>query len=566
MELRKWQVDALEKFVSAGSPRDFCVEATPGAGKTAVSLEWASTLRDDREATQLLVFVPTRNIAAQWVDAGTARGWDLIPNDLRYDGAASAIVSTYQALNNDLWAARLDRFIRQAKTAVVMDEYHHLALDGENGPGNKWGKRVADVVSQAAYRLHLSGTPWREPGAGELMAGYGIDDNGVFAYEPHVRYGYGEAIRDGVCRVIKFSAYDAKAQWVDLRRGLRSAELSADPTGEETRRILDGCLKTHGNTWLPDVIRDAHASLMAKRQVNPDAAGLLVADDKRGARYAAWLIEEVTGTKPVLVLSGGGSSDEDQVGSDDAHRRLADFAHSSDPWLVAVGMVSEGVDIPRLRVGVYATRSRTPLAFRQIVGRFVRRMGPLDTSHAELFMPAIPELLEQGRVIEEGIVHEFQRAEEAEMQMSLEQILNGGGATQAIGSSVDIVDGGLYSTVYRGVEIGDFIDQAQSFCEAEGVSIDKVPAIALLLAEKPGRVASPTRMTSSTPALSMADQIRFWQDKVETAARARDAKSYAGEFGTTNKLLYQKFGKRSTLNVEALRLAYEFTVEDRNWA
>ncbi len=35
-------------------------------------------------------------------------------------------------------------------------------------------------------------------------------------------------------------------------------------------------------------------------------------------------------------------------------------------------MVSEGVDIPRLRVGVYATAAKTPLIFRQIVGRFVR--------------------------------------------------------------------------------------------------------------------------------------------------------------------------------------------------
>ncbi len=48
-----------------------------------------------------------------------------------------------------------------------------------------------------------------------------------------------------------------------------------------------------------------------------------------------------------------------------AHRgarraRAAAFAGSRDPWIVAVNMVSEGVDIPRLRVGVYASAAKTP--------------------------------------------------------------------------------------------------------------------------------------------------------------------------------------------------------------
>ena len=57
-----------------------------------------------------------------------------------------------------------------------------------------------------------------------------------------------------------------------------------------------------------------------------------------------------------------------------ATRRRASprFAAGPTPWLVAVRMVSEGVDIPRLRVGVYATTTTTELFFRQAVGRFVR--------------------------------------------------------------------------------------------------------------------------------------------------------------------------------------------------
>jgi superfamily II DNA or RNA helicase len=51
-------------------------------------------------------------------------------------------------------------------------------------------------------------------------------------------------------------------------------------------------------------------------------------------------------------------------------------------------MVSEGVDIPRLRVGVYATAARTELFFRQVVGRFIRATPGLRRQMSYLLMPA----------------------------------------------------------------------------------------------------------------------------------------------------------------------------------
>ena len=49
-------------------------------------------------------------------------------------------------------------------------------------------------------------------------------------------------------------------------------------------------------------------------------------------------------------------------------------------------MVSEGVDVPRLRVGVYATTARTELFFRQVVGRFVRRTPTPREQMSHLFL------------------------------------------------------------------------------------------------------------------------------------------------------------------------------------
>ena len=56
--------------------------------------------------------------------------------------------------------------------------------------------------------------------------------------------------------------------------------------------------------------------------------------------------------------------------------------------MVAVRMVSEGVDVPRLAVGVYATTTTTPLFFAQAVGRFVRARKRGET--ASVFLPSVP--------------------------------------------------------------------------------------------------------------------------------------------------------------------------------
>jgi superfamily II DNA/RNA helicase len=82
---------------------------------------------------------------------------------------------------------------------------------------------------------------------------------------------------------------------------------------------------------------------------------------------------------------------------------IDNFSASSGRWLVAVRMVSEGVDIPRLAVGVYATTTTTPLFFAQAVGRFVRARRRGET--ASIFVPSIPTLLRHASLIEEERDH-----------------------------------------------------------------------------------------------------------------------------------------------------------------
>src|SRR5206468_536173 len=135
--------------------------------------------------------------------------------------------------------------------------------------------------------------------------------------------------------------------------------------------------------WMPQVLRAADARLTVLREHGmTDAAGLVIASDQQTARAYAKLIGDLTGEKAVVVLS-------DDAG---ASGRIAAFAGSRQRWMVAVRMVSEGVDIPRLAVGVYATSASTPLFFAQAIGRFVRARRPGET--ASVFVPSVAHLLE----------------------------------------------------------------------------------------------------------------------------------------------------------------------------
>jgi hypothetical protein len=133
---------------------------------------------------------------------------------------------------------------------------------------------------------------------------------------------------------------------------------------------------------MPAVLQAADTRVTQLRSSGvPDAGGLVIATDHTTAKAYAALLRRIAGEEPVVVLS-----DDPK-----ASGRISAFSTSNDRWLVAVRMVSEGVDVPRLAVGVYATSASTPLFFAQAVGRFVRSRRPGET--ASVFLPSVPSLL-----------------------------------------------------------------------------------------------------------------------------------------------------------------------------
>ncbi len=140
--------------------------------------------------------------------------------------------------------------------------------------------------------------------------------------------------------------------------------------------------------WVSRVLEAADKRLTEVRRGMPDAGGLVIAGDHEDARAYAALLRGLTGKRPVVVLS------DDKTAS----KKISSFATSGDRWMVAVRMVSEGVDIPRLAVGVYATSVSTVLFFAQAVGRFVRARQRGET--ASVFLPSVPVLLSYAAELE----------------------------------------------------------------------------------------------------------------------------------------------------------------------
>jgi hypothetical protein len=280
-------------------------------------------------------------------------------------------VVTYQQVAQapDLFAHHLAR-----PTFVVLDEIHHA------GESATWGTALRAAFDGARRRLALSGTPFRSDARAIPFVRYDEDRRCA----PDFVYGYGDAVSDGVCRPLAFRLLDATLRWrVDAQETIAAFADELDPT-DDARRLRTAI--DPSTPLLPQMLRDADALLLKARAVIPDAAGLVLCDDRAHARATGALLRTIAGEKPVLVVS-----DEPQ-----AHARIDRFARgdaSAPRWLVAVNMVSEGVDVPRLVLAAYATVKRTDLFFRQAVGRVVRRRGhdPGDLV-ATVFLPADPTL------------------------------------------------------------------------------------------------------------------------------------------------------------------------------
>jgi len=437
--LRAWQAEALDLYFGldgpdgpGAGPRDFLAAATPGAGKTTFALRLASELLRRRVVDRIIVVAPTEHLKTQWADAAARVSIRLDPAFSNRHVAPArhyhGVAVTYAQVA--VKASVHQRLTLDARTLVILDEVHH------GGDALSWGDALREAYSRATRRLLLSGTPFRSDTAPIPFVEYHPDEKGIRVSRTDYSYGYARALEDGVVRPVIFLVYAGSMRWRTKTGDEMEAQLGQDNTKDVTAQAWRTALDPAGE-WIPAVLRSADRRLTEVREQVPDAGGLVIATDQTAARAYAEILRGITGETPTIVLS-----DEAE-----ASARIEQFSQGTSRWMVAVRMVSEGVDVPRLCVGVYATSASTPLFFAQAIGRFVRARRRGET--ASVFLPNVPQLLALANELERQRDHALDRdtdggdewnAEEdllaaAEREDKASDALTGEFAFQALGSA-----------------------------------------------------------------------------------------------------------------------------------
>ena len=441
--LRAWQAEALRRFADR-RPANFMTVACPGAGKTTFALA-AVRQRLAGENLPIVVVVPTQHLKSQWAASALRFGLHLDPAWSASEGGIPqdmhGIVVTYSQAASS--AAVLKRIASGG--IAVLDEIHHAANE------RSWGDGVRVAFGDCWCRILLSGTPFRTDDSPIPFVEYSFGDYGDAM--PDYEYGYGEAIEEGgVVRPVFFPRFDGHMEWLNSEGEEMSGTFDDDLVKSEWSARLRTALSVDGQ-WLATVMDHAHARLTEIRQTHADAGGLVIATDQDHARAIATLFEKRWGITPRIALS-----DDPK-----ASQVIQGFADGDDPWIIAVRMISEGVDIPRLRVGVYATTTTTAMFFRQAVGRIARWTAGLRSQRAYMYLPDDPRLrvhaasiaqqrrhsieVRRTREADGSALDDYKRASGDEEQMSLfaalsSSVLTATPPVDGIDPAEDLVSGG----------------------------------------------------------------------------------------------------------------------------
>lgn len=409
LNLRPWQADAIKKaeewLLMPDGGKHFLINAAPGAGKTICASVIAKQLYQYGEIDRTIVIAPRAEVVRQWSDEFkfvTGRTM------MKVTGADQKDIEHYGLDLCATWAAiesLLDGFqsiCLSSRTLVICDEHHHAAIEAA------WGRGANGAFANAKFVLVLTGTPIRSDGQEPVWFAY--DDQGRIDHPEKGSYTltYGEAVDLDYCRPITFHRHEGKFS-VTLPDGDNIAVSGTETTSleGELKRISGlqqalefyklACTPHYTKERKPDIhsyqgtmLEWAIAKLDDLRYEVPNAGGLVIAPSIEVAEYMAEILEIIEEEKPTIVHSR----------TPNAEAKIKAYKETDKKWLVSVAMISEGVDIKRLRVLVYLPFSQTELSFRQSMGRVVRSLGSDDSSRAYVVMPTHRIFEEYARRVE----------------------------------------------------------------------------------------------------------------------------------------------------------------------
>ena len=383
MILRAWQQAAINAALTKyRNPfTHFLCLATPGAGKTVMASTLANILIKENKVDLVLCFSPSTTVANDFrveLEAFTKK---------RFCGGLGATGSslTYQSmrfLGPDFWL-----LFENYRVFVIFDEIHHCA-GRELEDANAWGAEILKhIQGKATFTLALTGTPWRSDTTPIALASYTGENNRI-----HVDYRYGlkQAIKDGVCRTPHITLLDND----------RITVLSGDDKKhyKSISEFIEQSLLSYSELIghvdvMRQVLKKGIIRLNDERITNSNAGGLIVAASIEHAKKIQTVLAEFDESSKLVTYR---ENHPDQL--------IQEFKTNTEKWIISIGMISEGTNIPRLRVCCYLSLVTTELYFRQVLGRVLRA----QYSESELgyfITPAHPKLLEFARRVSEELPH-----------------------------------------------------------------------------------------------------------------------------------------------------------------
>ncbi|MDG9669588.1 DEAD/DEAH box helicase family protein [Hahella sp. CR1] len=382
MNLRHWQRDCLEHAIEHyRSHRHYLCLATPGAGKTVLATEVANHMVMAGMVDYVLCFSPSVVVALDFREA--------LENRLsaRFDGqiGSRGWSMTYQAMltiSPQLW-----KIVEDYRVLVIFDEIHHCA-GSEMNNANAWGATILQRIrGRASYTLSLTGTPWRSDQLPIVLSRYSDES---FQIRCDYTYGMLSAVDDGVCRLPQIIVVDNDCIKWTPEKGPSKVFTNIEEL------LAHSSYSYHQLIEHPSVLEGllglAQKKLLQLRKVNPRAGGLVVASSVSHAECVRDYLQLKTRQPVVLV-----TYQESESAS-----LITQYKNGDIPWIVSVGMISEGTNIPRLQVCCHLTRIKTELHYRQILGRVLRRENSRDLK-GYLFMLAEPTLVSYAKRIAEDL-------------------------------------------------------------------------------------------------------------------------------------------------------------------
>jgi len=385
MKLRQWQSEcielALKQYLDGYS--HFLTLATPGAGKTLMASELANQLLTKDLVDLVICFSPSSIVSQDFSESLQLKTQE------RFDGLIGAkgrslTYQNLQFLNDDFW-----RLFTRYRVFVIFDEIHHCA--GSNiDNANAWGEQIIlNIQDKAKFTLALTGTPWRSDAAPIVLSNYSHPSNKISC---DYVYGLSEAITDDVCRVPQIIAID--------NNNISVIDDLETKTFNSFKSLLTGSVIPYqeiieNEAVIKYVISSAQKKLASIRTKNSDAAGLIVASSVEHARQISTLMKACFNEDSIVVT----------YRENDPTSIIQNFRHAKSKWIISVGMISEGTNIPRLQICCHLTNIKTEMHFRQILGRILR-MTDSKNQEAIMYMPAEPKLLEYAYRVKQDVPFE----------------------------------------------------------------------------------------------------------------------------------------------------------------